>query len=132
MSTLSNHNPEKGHTMSTASDNQSSKEIRRQLSRFNRALERLYEVNPLMTIGVLRVLVTVALKEGQSGADITRITGFPLATVSRALLDLSVKTRRKSSEPLGLVEARPDPYDMRLKRYYLTASGQALIQSLFD
>lgn len=119
--------------MSTSNDNnQSSKETRRQLSRFNRALKRLYEVNPLMTIGVLRVLLTVALKEGQSGADITRSTGFPLATVSRALLDLSVKTRRKTSEPLGLVEARPDPHDMRLKRYYLTASGQALIQSLFD
>jgi DNA-binding MarR family transcriptional regulator len=81
--------------------------------------------DPGMPLGRLEAFILVVLHEGKSLKDLCQISGQPQSTLSRHLLDLGVRTRRR--EPgLGLVEWRIDPYELRKKQYLLTPKGREL------
>jgi DNA-binding MarR family transcriptional regulator len=88
-------------------------------------------LNPTMSIQVAHTFLLVALYEGSSLTEITQLSGFKFPTVSRNILDLGTRNRKR--EPgLGLVEATFAPLELRRKSVKLTPKGKALLSQLND
>jgi DNA-binding MarR family transcriptional regulator len=88
-------------------------------------------VNPTMPIQVATTFLIVAMNEGSSLVDIQKYSGFRQSTISRHLMDLGARNRKR--EPgFGLIEVRPDSVDLRRNEYYLTPKGKSLINQLVD
>lgn len=88
-------------------------------------------VNSLMTIQAAHTFLLVALHEGRSLTELATLSGYKLPTVSRTLLDLGVRNRRR--EPgWGLVETVVDPMELRRKSVRLTNKGRAIINQVLD
>ena len=60
---------------------------------------------------------------------LTKLESTSITALSRNLADLSAWTTRKTEGP-GLIEMRPDPMNLRVKRVYLTSAGQKFVRSL--
>ena len=89
------------------------------------------EVHSPMSIQMARTFITVALDEGKSMSEYGQKTGLPQSTISRHLLDLGERNRKK--EPgLNLVVSQRDPEDFRRWTYRLTPKGRDLIQRLLS
>lgn len=88
-------------------------------------------LNPTMSIQVVHTMVLIALHEGASVTEIAKMSGFKMPTVSRNILDLGQRNRKR--EPgLGLVETVTDPMELRKKQVRLTPKGNALINQVLD
>ncbi|MDT8344534.1 MAG: MarR family winged helix-turn-helix transcriptional regulator [Thermohalobaculum sp.] len=66
------------------------------------------------------VIYSLALCEGGQARDITRSSGFPKNTLSRAIARL---------EKAGLILRRADPADARNQALYLSDAGRALFEA---
>lgn len=100
--------------------------------KLDRALGALQNaVHESATALAIRVYLAVAANEGSSVSEVARITRLPLSTASRVLLDLGVQNRDKG-KGFGLVEVKPDPHDLRVKRYYLTQDGLRAFNAILE
>lgn len=71
----------------------------------------------------------VAMEEGLSVLDYAEKAGVAQSVMTRHLLDLGERNRRK--EPgLGLVIQRPDPNDLRRHQTFLTPKGRAIYHKI--
>ena len=87
--------------------------------------------NPIMTIQTAHTLLLVAIHPGASVSELSNISGYKLSTISRNLLDLGSRNRKR--EPgLGLVSTEVDPNELRKKQVNLSSKGQALMHQLLD
>ena len=91
----------------------------------------LRNVNATISIQQVHTLILVALHEGSSVTEIARMSGFKLPTVSRNLLDLGMRNRKR--EPgYGLVETEVDPMELRKKSVTLTPKGREVIRQIVN
>lgn len=104
-------------------------EERRALSRLRTALGAFQTIDSNMPIQIAVSFLTVALNEGKSLREYGELLDAAQSTMSRHLLDLGPRNRKK--EPgFGLIEQRSSDDDMRRNVYTLTAKGRALVQTL--
>jgi DNA-binding MarR family transcriptional regulator len=76
------------------------------------------------------ILLSVHANEGLSQRELLdTVAGCSITALSRNLADLSRLTSRKRPGP-GLVESRPDPMNLRLRRVYMTPKGRRLVDRL--
>lgn len=88
-------------------------------------------VNPTMSIQVAHTLTLVALHEGASLTEIANLSGFKMSTISRNLLDLGSRNRKREAG-FGLVETNVDPMELRKKIVTLTPKGRGIVHQLLD
>jgi DNA-binding MarR family transcriptional regulator len=88
-------------------------------------------ISPTMPIQVAKTFLIVAMNEGASLVEIQRLTGFRQSTISRHLMDLGSRNRKR--EPgFGLLEIKTDEMDLRKNEYWLTAKGRELVGQVID
>jgi DNA-binding MarR family transcriptional regulator len=76
----------------------------------------------------LQVLLAVHFHEGLSQRELLRFLDMTSITaLSRNIADLSRMTSRKLKGP-GLLELRPDPLNLRVKRVFLTRKGKRFME----
>lgn len=76
----------------------------------------------------LQVLLAVHFHEGLSQRELQRFLEMTSITaLSRNIADLSRLTSKKVRGP-GLLELRPDPLNLRVKRVFLTKKGKRFMQ----
>ena len=108
-----------------------SPENNRVLNKIGIMLTTLRGISPTMSVQVAHTFLLVAQRQGESLTDLSKGSGFPLSTVSRNLLDLGARNRKR--EPgLGLVMTTVDDFELRKKKVSLTPKGQMLIKQLTD
>ena len=91
----------------------------RSLNKLGIMLTILRGISPTMSIQVAHTLLLVAQTPGASLTELSKGSGFPLSTVSRNLLDLGARNRKR--EPgLGLVVTTVDDFELRKKKVHLT------------
>ena len=87
-------------------------------------------LSPDVTAQRLLILICVYFNQGLSQRELlTKLESTSITALSRNLADLSSWTTRKKEGP-GLIELRPDPMNLRVKRVYLTSAGQAFVKRL--
>ena len=86
-------------------------------------------VSPSMTIQGAHTFLLVAMNEGKSLIEIANLSGFKYPTVSRNILDLGERNRKRQPG-LGLVITVNDPNEMRKKQVRLTDKGRTLLNQL--
>lgn len=94
-------------------------------------LRAFSNVSPTMPIQVAKTFIAVAMNEGASVVEIQKASGFRQSTISRHLMDLG-KRNRKREEGFGLIESRTNDMDLRRNEYYLTNKGRELVGTLID
>jgi DNA-binding MarR family transcriptional regulator len=70
----------------------------------------------------------VAIEQGLSVEEYAERARVPVGTMSRHLLDIGDRNRKRPG--LGLVTSRPNPTNRRKSEYLLTAKGVALARQL--
>lgn len=86
-------------------------------------------VEPTMPLSYATAFLAVALDPGHGTTHYAKVLGVVQPVASRHLLEIGQKTRTK--EPgLGLVASEYNKVDLRLKRYFLTAKGKALLSQI--
>lgn len=100
-----------------------------QLHALDRALRfARAELTADVTAQRLLILICVYFNQGMSQRELlTKLDSTSITALSRNLADLSDWTTRKKKGP-GLIELRPDPMNLRIKRVYLTDKGNAFVQ----
>ena len=87
-------------------------------------------LSPDVTAQRLLILICVYFNQGLGQRELlTKLESTSITALSRNLADLSAWTTRKTEGP-GLIEMRPDPMNLRVKRVYLTNAGQKFVRSL--
>ena len=85
-------------------------------------------LSPDVTAQRLLILICVYFNQGLSQRELlTKLDSTSIPALSRNLADLSAWTTRKTEGP-GLIELRPDPMNLRVKRVFLTNSGQKFVR----
>ena len=103
----------------------------RALNKLGIVLTTFRSINPTMSVQLAHTLLLVAQNPGASVTDLSKASGFPLATMSRNLLDLGPRNRKR--EPgLGLVQTTIDEMELRKKQVNLSPKGELLIKQLID
>lgn len=103
----------------------------RLLHKVSLVLSAFRSVAPTMPIQLAHTFVLVAMNEGASVVEIQRMTGFKYSTISRHLLDLGARNRKR--EPgYNLVQYVADPMELRKHQYTLTDKGRELMRLLMD
>lgn len=86
------------------------------------------ELTADITAQRLLILISVFFNQGMSQRELlTKLDTTSITALSRNLADLSAWTTRKTEGP-GLIELRPDPMNLRIKRVYLTDEGNAFMR----
>ena len=86
-------------------------------------------IEPTMPTSYAAAFLAVALDPGKGTVHYAKVLGVVQPVASRHLLEIGQKTR--TNEPgLGLVASEYDKVDLRLKRYFLTAKGNALLSQI--
>lgn len=76
----------------------------------------------------LLILISVFFNEGMSQRELlTTLDSTSITALSRNLADLSAWTTRKCPGP-DLIELRPDPMNLRVKRVFLTKTGERFVR----
>lgn len=92
------------------------------------ALQAVQAVGDI-TVSMAISLLTVAMFERRSLREYAEMLELPTSTMSRHLLDLGIRTRKR--EPgLGLIDQGTDPEDSRKNVYRLTPKGRKLIDEI--
>lgn len=94
---------------------------------FSRAVDVFREVDANAPLCLLTVFLLIAQEPGMTGRDLIKKSGISQAAVSRYTLTLGEFSDKKGEVGLLLVERVDDRNDLRLKRFFLTPSGKALI-----
>lgn len=85
------------------------------------------ELTADITAQRLLILICVYFNEGLSQRELlTKLDSTSITALSRNLADLSAWTTRKTSGP-GLIELRPDPMNLRIKRVFLSKDGDRFV-----
>ena len=102
---------------------------RAQLHALDRALRfARAELTADITAQRLLILICVYFNEGMSQRELlTKLDSTSITALSRNLADLSDWTTRKKKGP-GLIELRPDPMNLRIKRVYLSDRGNEFVK----
>jgi DNA-binding MarR family transcriptional regulator len=88
------------------------------------------QANPFLRASQLDLLLTIALKEGQTLTELGEDCDLSISAVSRALDVLGKAGRRDGkSSSYGWVEGRRNPDDDRILQLYLTPKGRHLIDT---
>lgn len=100
-----------------------------QLESLDRALRfARAELTADVTAQRLLILICVYFNQGLSQRELlTKLDSTSITALSRNLADLSDWTTRKKKGP-GLIELRPDPMNLRVKRVFLTGRGDSFIR----
>jgi DNA-binding MarR family transcriptional regulator len=100
-----------------------------QLHALDRALRfARAELTADVTAQRLLILICVYFNQGLSQRELlTKLDSTSITALSRNLADLSDWTTRKKKGP-GLIEMRPDPMNLRIKRVYLTEKGNNFVR----
>jgi DNA-binding MarR family transcriptional regulator len=99
------------------------------LERFRSALGIFQTVQWDMPASIIEAFISVALYEGRTAAEHSRLLGVNPQTVHRQLQDLSDQNRFRK-DGYDLVKTEPDPNDRRLRHYFLTPKGWRLVDLL--
>ena len=76
----------------------------------------------------LLILICVYFNQGLSQRELlSKLESTSITALSRNLADLSAWTTRKKEGP-GLIELRPDPMNLRVKRVFLTPAGEKFVR----
>jgi DNA-binding MarR family transcriptional regulator len=103
----------------------------RKLRALRHILSYFQEHEPQIPASMIDAFLIVAMNEGCSLRDAVAMSGKPQSTISRHLLDLGERNRKK--EPgLGLVAWRIAPDELRRKEFYLTPKGRALLRRILE
>lgn len=99
------------------------------LHAFDRALRfARAELSPDVTAQRLLILICVYFNQGLSQRELlSKLDSTSITALSRNLADLSAWTTKKTEGP-GLIELRPDPMNLRVKRVYLTKDGSRFVR----
>ena len=85
-------------------------------------------LSPDVTAQRLLILICVFFNQGLSQRELlTKLETTSVTALSRNLADLSAWTTRKQEGP-GLIELRPDPMNLRIKRVFLTTAGMKFVR----
>ncbi len=86
------------------------------------------ELTADVTAQRLLILISVFFNQGMSQRELlTKLDSTSITALSRNLADLSAWTTRKSEGP-DLIELRPDPMNLRVKRVFLTKTGERFMR----
>lgn len=86
------------------------------------------ELTADVTAQRLLILISVFFNQGMSQRELlTKLDSTSITALSRNLADLSAWTTRKSEGP-NLIELRPDPMNLRVKRVFLTKTGERFVR----
>lgn len=86
------------------------------------------ELTADVTAQRLLILISVFFNQGMSQRELlTKLDSTSITALSRNLADLSAWTTRKSEGP-NLIELRPDPMNLRVKRVFLTQTGERFMR----
>lgn len=86
------------------------------------------ELSADITAQRLLILICVFFNEGLSQRELlSKLDSTSITALSRNLAEMSEWTPRKVPGP-GLVELRPEPMNLRIKRVYLTAKGNRFVR----
>jgi len=86
------------------------------------------ELTADVTAQRLLILICVYFNQGLSQRELlTKLDATSITALSRNLADLSDWTTRKKKGP-GLIELRPDPMNLRIKRVFLTDKGNDFVR----
>jgi DNA-binding MarR family transcriptional regulator len=101
----------------------------RALNRARALFSAFQTISETMPIQIANTFILVALYEGRSMRDYKELAGVQQSTMSRHLLDLGERNRKK--EPgFGLLEQRSDQQDLRRNIYRLTRKGENLLNNI--
>lgn len=90
------------------------------------------ELTADITAQRLLILIAVFFNQGMSQRELlTKLDSTSITALSRNLADLSAWTTRKTEGP-GLIELRPDPMNLRIKRVFLTDEGNEFVRRWID
>jgi len=85
-------------------------------------------LSPDVTAQRLLILICVYFNEGLSQRELlSKLDSTSITALSRNLADLSAWTTKKTEGP-GLIELRPDPMNLRVKRVHLTRAGSRFVR----
>jgi DNA-binding MarR family transcriptional regulator len=82
-----------------------------------------------MPSSYIAAFLQVAMKPGEGPTDYAKYLGTIQPVMSRTLSEIGVKARERD-EPLFWVDREEDRENMRKKRFFLTAKGQALLRRI--
>ncbi|NNC77239.1 MAG: hypothetical protein HKN77_04700 [Woeseiaceae bacterium] len=86
------------------------------------------ELTADVTAQRLLILLCVYFNQGMSQRELlTKLDSTSITALSRNLADLSAWTTRKTDGP-NLIELRPEPMNLRIKRVYLTDKGEQFVR----
>ena len=86
------------------------------------------ELTADITAQRLLILLNVFFNQGMSQRELlTKLDTTSITALSRNLADLSAWTTRKQEGP-GLIELKPDPMNLRVKRVFLTEDGERFVK----
>jgi DNA-binding MarR family transcriptional regulator len=106
-----------------------SKDDAAKINRLLNATQAIRAQMPSMPSSYVAAFLAVALKPGQPVSEYARDIGTIQPIMSRILLEIGQKSRQRDN-PLALVDSAPDPNDLRVSRYHLTAKGRTLLQQV--
>jgi DNA-binding MarR family transcriptional regulator len=90
------------------------------------------ELTADITAQRLLILISVFFNQGLSQRELlTKLDTTSITALSRNLADLSAWTTRKTEGP-DLIELRPDPMNLRIKRVFLTRKGKNFVRRWID
>jgi len=99
------------------------------LSNLEAALKPFFKLRTTMPLQYVTAFLLVALKEGQTVAELAGRAGISASVMARHLAHLGQKNRYRE-DGYDLVESELDPMDRRTKRQRLSAKGQRLVGQL--
>ena len=86
------------------------------------------ELTADITAQRLLILLNVFFNQGMSQRELlSQLDTTSITALSRNLADLSAWTTRKAKGP-GLIELRPDPMNLRIKRVFLSDRGERFVK----
>lgn len=104
-------------------------EDRQALQRLYAALDEVKGISLHMPIGQLMAFLVVALNEGKSMKELTKIANSNISTMSRQLIDLGQRNRRMEPGYM-LIEQRQNPMNLRENQYSVTLKGNHLLKGI--
>lgn len=103
-----------------------------ELSKLHAGLRFCLHQHSQLRISQLDLILTVAIKPGQTQTELAESCDLTLSAVSRAMDVLGTAGRRDkiSSARMGWVETRRNPLDDRILQVYLTKKGNDFVSLL--
>lgn len=98
------------------------------VSRALRVIQEFRKHDPELQTQACQAFLQIAGQEGISIQELARLISTAGATASRNVALLGPR-HRSGRAGLGLIEARTDPADNRVRRLYLTSRGRVLAET---